>query len=270
MSGQPTAVPPPVPGRRVALVPAASQGLGLACAHALARSGATVAMCSRRPDRIRAAADQVAATTGATVLAAAVDLTSAEAISAWVAEVTATAGPPLILVANAGGPPPATAAGSTDDDFAGAFDLVFYSAIRLIRAVLPGMRAAGWGRIVSLSSYSARQPVPSLGPSAAARGALLGVLKLLAAETGPDGITVNTVLTGPTATDRITELAAAQAAQSGEDVAARLATLGAAAVLRRLGEPDEIAALTAFLCSPDASFITGAAIPADGGAIASI
>jgi 3-oxoacyl-[acyl-carrier protein] reductase len=255
------------PDRPVALVPASSDGIGLACAHALAQAGATVAMCSRRHDRVTAAAAQVAAATGATTLASAVDLTSADAIDGWVAEVISEAGPPLILVANAGGPRPATAEASTDEDFAAAFSLVFYSAVRLIRAVLPGMRAARWGRIVSLSSFSARQPVSSLGPSAAARGALLGVLKLLAAEIGPDGITVNTVLTGPTATDRVVELANAQAAHTGQDAADQLAALAQAAVLGRLGQPDEIASAAAFLCSPAASFITGAAIPVDGGSI---
>jgi 3-oxoacyl-[acyl-carrier protein] reductase len=259
-------------GRRacVAVVPAASQGLGLAIATELSRSGCRVAICSRNQESIERAAGMVSAETGGIVLPAAVDVTDGPSVDRWIGNVRETLGPPQILVTNSGGPALATILESTDADFRAAFDLVFFSALRLARAVLPGMRELGWGRIVSVSSYSARQPLAKLGPSVASRGALLGTLKLLADEVGGSGITVNSVLVGPVATDRVVELAKAEARAKGTAVELELKVLGGVGVVGRLGHAREVASMVLFLCSDEAGFVTGSAIPVDGGAIKSL
>ncbi len=256
--------------RRVAIVPAASQGIGFAVAAELCRAGCLVAICSRNKDRIASAADAISAQTGGTVMPAVVDITDAYDLERWFREVQGALGAPHILVMNSGGPPPATFMESTDAAYIAALELVFFSSIRLTRLVLPGMREAGWGRIVSISSFSARSPLAQLAPSVASRCALLGVLKLLAREVGTSGITVNSILTGPVATERIVELAEAQAGSNGTSIEQELKILGNAGVLGRLGSPEEIAAVVAFLCTDQAAFLTGAAIPVDGGAISTL
>jgi len=207
---------------------------------------------------------------GARVLARAVDLLDEPSIDYWVDDVRSALGPPQILVLNSGGPRACTILSATDEDFQSAFDLVFYSAMRLIRSVVDDMTAANWGRIVSISSFTARQPLRELAPSVAARDALLGILKLLAAELGPRNITVNSVLVGPVATDRLLELAAAQGKAQGAPVEVVLETLGQSGVMRRVGQPAEVASTVGYLCSRSASFITGVALPVDGGAIRTV
>jgi 3-oxoacyl-[acyl-carrier protein] reductase len=256
------------PAERVAIVPAASQGIGLAVATELSRAGCAVGFCSRNEDRIAQAADAISAQTGGTVMATAVDITDAYDQQRWMRKVQDVLGTPQIIILNSGGPPPATFMESTESEYLAALELVFFSAIRLIRLVLPGMREAGWGRIVSISSFSARSPLAELAPSVASRGALLGVLKLLSREVGTSGITVNSILTGPVATERIVELA--QAEGNGTSIERELKALGNAGVLGRLGAPEEIAAVVAFLCTDQAAYMTGAAIPVDGGAIATL
>jgi 3-oxoacyl-[acyl-carrier protein] reductase len=253
----------------VALVPAASQGLGLAVAKELVRRGCAVAICARDTGRLRAAEESLRQT-GAMVLTRAVDLLDGPGIAEWVDEVRSALGPPQILVLNSGGPRVRTILSTTDEDFQSAFDLVFFSAMRLIRSVVDDMTAANWGRIVSISSFTARQPLGELAPSVAARDALLGTLKLLAAELGPRNITVNSVLVGPVATDRLLELAARQSKAQGSPMEVVLETLGQSGVMRRVGQPAEVASAVGYLCSRSASFITGAALPVDGGAIRTI
>jgi 3-oxoacyl-[acyl-carrier protein] reductase len=253
---------------RVALVPASTRGIGRAIATELAMRGASVAICARSRLQAAEAAGEIEKVSGARVQSQAVDLCDAEQIRDWVYNSTKTLGSPDILVLNSGGPPLSAASSAGDDDFRTALDLVFLSAVRLLRYVTPAMVDAGWGRVVSVSSFSARQPVAMLAPSVAARGALLGHLKMLANELGSTGITVNSLLVGPVATDRVVDLARAQGGAAGAGDA--LASLAAMTVVGRLGRPEEIAALVSFLCSEAASYITGTAIPADGGAIRAV
>ena len=223
-------------------------------------------MCARNGDQAAEAAREIREATGARVISEAVDLSDPGQIESWAGSTTAALGTPDILILNSGGPSPSSASGASDSDFTAAFELVFLSAVRLLRHVVPGMIDAGWGRVISVSSFSARQPIDMLGPSVAARGALLGHLKVVANELGPAGLTVNSLLVGPVATDRVLELAQAQGRNSdGADSA--LASLAQMTAMNRLGTPDEVAALATFLCSDGAGFMTGAAIPVDGGAI---
>ncbi len=215
-------------------------------------------------------AEQAIRESGGTVLAAPVDLLDPPGIDRWVDGVRSALGPPQILVLNSGGPRLRTILSATDEDFQSGFELVFFSAMRLIRSVVDDMSAASWGRIVSISSFSARQPLGELAPSVAARDALLGALKLLAAELGPRNITVNSVLVGPVATDRLLELAVAQGKAQGVAPGVVLDALGQSGALGRVGQPAEVASAVAYLCSHSASYITGAALPVDGGAIRTV
>lgn len=251
---------------RVAAVAAASRGLGRACARALAGEGASVAVCSRDAARIREAADAIARETGAPTLPVVADVGVAEDCRRFVAETVAAFGRLDVLVTNTGGPRPGAFEAVADADWDEAVRVTLTNVIQLVRAGVPHMRANGWGRIVNIASLSAKQPVDGLVLSNALRPAIVGLAKTLANELGKDGILVNTVCPGYTRTDRLTEVAAARARASGTSTEQVLADLGRGAPLGRVGEPEELAAVVAFLCSERASFVTGATIPIDGGA----
>jgi 3-oxoacyl-[acyl-carrier protein] reductase len=242
---------------RVALVAAASSGLGLAVARELAAEGAHVAIGARDPDRLETARQQVDEAGPGQVRATPVDVRDANAVREWVASTVEELGGLGIVVANAGGPPPGMA---TAFDLAGyreALELNLLSSIGLAQATLPYLLDAGWGRILFVTSVSVRQPIPSLALSNTARLGVVGYAKSLVidlAERGVTDITVNVLAPGTTRTPRMEETGA-------------LAELSGGIPLGRAAEPEEFAAAVAFLASARASFITGVTLPIDGGAI---
>jgi 3-oxoacyl-[acyl-carrier protein] reductase len=250
---------------RVALVAASSRGLGKACALELAREGARVVICARDGARLGAAASEIRAATGAEVLPIEADLTDPMQIQNLVGETLRRLGRIEVLVTNNGGPP----AGFFDDFEDGAWlqahELTLMSAVRLIKAVLPAMRAQGWGRIVNITSVSVKQPIDNLLLSNVYRPGVVGLAKTLSAQLAADSITVNNVAPGYTRTDRVLELAQARAADQGKDLEEVLAETTASYPMGRMGEPEELAALVAFLASERAAYITGVTVQVDGG-----
>jgi 3-oxoacyl-[acyl-carrier protein] reductase len=250
---------------KVALVTGASEGLGLATARALAGEGVELAIAARRADKLRKAAEEICSATGAEVLALPCDVTDRAAVTLLVEEVARRLGPVEILVANSGGPKPGSFGDSTWDDWREAFAKVVGPLHHLASAVLPAMKEACWGRIVAIQSVSIRQPVESLLLSNALRPAAAALAKGLAAEVAALGITVNVVGPGPSRTGRILELGRFR--RPGLDDEELAKTLGEGLPIRRLVEPDEVAAAVAWLCSNQAAGVTGTFLPVDGGAI---
>ncbi|MGH9722339.1 MAG: SDR family oxidoreductase [Bryobacteraceae bacterium] len=250
---------------KVAVVAAASQGLGKASAQALAAEGARVAILSRRQDEL----DKVAREIGAE-LPIACDLSKAGQIAAAVAKVKERLGPVSILVNNCGGPPAGTFETITEQQWEDSFEQVFLSALRMTRAVLPMMRAAKWGRIVNIVSMSVIQPIPGLIVSNAFRPALAGWAKTLAAEVAPDNILVMCAAPGRIATARTQVLDQALAERTGRPLEDIRAERTAAIPLKRYGTPEEFGATVAFLASERSSYLTGSVIRIDGGAVSSI
>lgn len=239
------------------LVTAGSQGIGLACARGFHAEGARVTVSGRNQVSLEGAE---ALMPGCRTVQG--DVTDAADIERMVA----AAGPVDILVNNAGGPPAGLIDDLSDEDWTTAFNLTLMSAVRTSRLVLPHMRANAWGRIVTISSYGVKQPVPGLTLSNSLRLAALGWAKSLARQVGPGNITVNTVCPGWTRTARVETLVEQRAAGAGGTDAA-LATIVSQIPMGRLGEPDEIANLVVFLGSQAASYITGTAIQVDGGIV---
>lgn len=247
------------------MVLASTAGLGLAVARALAREGAAVAISGRDPARLAAASAEVAAAGARDVLAEALDVTDTPALVAHLERARERFGAVDALVTNAGGPPPGSAAGVAPADLERARRLTLESAVFAVQTVLPWMRARGWGRVVALTSLSVRQPIANLALSNTYRAALTGWLKTLAGEVGADGVRVNSVCTGLFETERLDELFEKRAAASGRGVDEERAAAIADVPVRRLGRPEEMGDLVAFLCSPRADYLHGAALPFDGG-----
>lgn len=250
---------------KVALVTASSKGLGRACAEALAREGAKVAICARDEKVLRAAADEIAAATGSQILAIPADLANRRDIRQVVKEVIGHFNTVHILVTNAGGPPAGYFQDFDDNQWQAAFNLTLMSAVRLIRAVIPYMQNQQWGRIIGITSVAVKEPIDNLILSNAIRPAVHGMVKTLSNQVARYGVTINTVMPGTIHTDRIDQLARHISSQSGKSVAEELAELGQQAPAGRIGRPEELAALVAFLASEQAGYITGASIPVDGG-----
>ena len=250
---------------KVALVTAASKGLGRAAALALASEGASLAICARGQAALRAAADGIRAATGAEVIAIDADVTRPDDITRTVCQAVDRFGGLDILVTNAGGPRSAPFEALTDQDWRHAVDLLLLSVVRLSAAVVPHMRRRGGGRIIHITSMSVKQPIDGLMLSNSIRAAVVGFAKTLSNELAADRILVNCVAPGYTRTDRVVELNAAVAAREGIPAAEVERRLLAKVPLGRLGEPRELADLIVFLASERSSYITGTTIPVDGG-----
>ena len=250
---------------RVALVAAASKGLGKAAAMELAREGARVVIAARGEEELGAAADEIRAATGAEVLPVPADVTKVTDIEALVGRAQAEFDDVDILVNNAGGPRPGTFTDMTDEDWLSAVNLNLMSTVRLTRLVLPGMRRKGWGRIINMTSISVKQPMANIILSNAARSAVVAMAKTLSQQVAPDGITVNNVCPGTILTDRVRSLAANTAQTQGISEEEALQGMQADIPMGRIGRPEELAALIAFLASERASYITGATIQVYGG-----
>ena len=253
-------------GGKVAVVAAASQGLGRACAQALANEGARVAILSRRQEEL----DKVAQEIGGGVLPVACNLASAADIEAAIEKVKEKLGPVSILVNNCGGPPAGTFDSITEKQWAESFEQVFLSALRLTRAVLPMMRAARWGRVINIVSSSVEQPIPGLIVSNAFRPALAGWAKTLSAEVAADNILVACVAPGRILTSRTEVLDRAAAEKTGRPIEEIRKERVVAVPLKRYGTPEEFGAAVAFLASERASYMTGSVVRVDGGAVSAI
>jgi 3-oxoacyl-[acyl-carrier protein] reductase len=251
---------------RVALVAASSQGIGLATAEGLAAEGCRVAMCARNGGKLEAAAAELREKFGAEVFAQAFDVTDAGAVHAFVEAVVQKFGGVDICVTNAGGPPAKGFLAASIEEWRKAVDANFLSTVYFAREVIPHMQKKHWGRIITLTSITTKQPVPDLVLSNAVRAAVVGLVKSLANEFGKDGITVNNVGPGYTATDRLKELARARSVASGKIEADIFAAWASDAALKRVAEPREVADAIVWLASERASYITGQTILVDGGA----
>jgi 3-oxoacyl-[acyl-carrier protein] reductase len=240
-----------IKGKR-ALVTGASKGLGRAIAAGLAAEGVKVAICARDKDSVAATAKALK------VLGFACDLSKDGAVETLVNDATKKLGGIDILVANTGGPPPSVFDNTTDEMWRLAFEGLFMSTVKLIRLALPGMQERKWGRIMLVTSVSAREPLDGLMISNAMRPGLHGLLNALSREVGDDGITVNALMPGYTATDRMKQFPTDQK------------EIDRLIPARRMGRPEDFGALATFLASQQAGYISGQAIAVDGGLLRSM
>jgi 3-oxoacyl-[acyl-carrier protein] reductase len=250
---------------KVAIVAASSQGIGRATAEAFAAEGCKVAMCARNEPTLAAAAVKITKQYNVKVFHRALDVTDAEAVHGFVEAVVAQFGGADICVTNAGGPPAKGFLAASVDDWRRAVDANFMSTIYFAREVIPHMQRKRWGRIITITSITTKQPVADLVLSNAVRAAVVGLVKSLANEFGKDGILVNNVGPGFTATDRLKELAKSRSAASGRAEKDIFEGWAADAPLRRLGEPKEVADTIVWLASERASYVTGQTVLVDGG-----
>jgi 3-oxoacyl-[acyl-carrier protein] reductase len=250
--------------RKVAVVAASSRGLGRAIAEELAAEGASVVICARGEQALRATAAEIRSAHGADVLDIVADVSNSSDAKQLVDAVIERYGRIDILVNNSGGPPSGRFESLTPEMWDEAAQLLLKSAVNLTRLVLGGMKERRWGRILNVTSIAAKQPVDGLMLSNSLRAAVIGFARTLATEVAPFGVTVNNLLPGYTRTDRVEQLARASGTS---DAVARWES---EIPMGRLGEPRELAALAAFLASERASYITGSSIAVDGGWIRSL
>jgi len=251
---------------RVAIVCAASQGLGKAAATAFARKGAHVVICSRDKRRLAAAAREITAQNrSAKVISVVADLTKPRQIKSLVATTIRHFGRVDILVTNAGGPPVAQFPELDDATWGKGVNLTLMSTVRCIRAVLPHMQKQRWGRIIAITSIAAKQPLDDIIISSTLRPAILGLAKVLANQYGKDGILVNCVTPGFIMTGRQKEITAARAAAAGRTPEEYVKEFSKAVPVGRYGDPEELANVITFLGSERASYVNGATIAVDGG-----
>jgi 3-oxoacyl-[acyl-carrier protein] reductase len=253
-------------GARV-LVTAASQGLGAATARRFSLEGAHVVIMSRDLNRLQSTAASINQESGNPVFTVAGDVTDLDSIERLVRTGAEMLGGLDVLVTNAGGPPGGKFDDFDLDDWHKAVDLSFMSVVALIQASLPYLRQSSRAAVLAIQSMSVKQPIPDLTLSNAVRPAAIGLTKTLSQELGPEGIRVNSILPGTTDTQRVENMMSARSEKQNipiEDLRARAA---AEIPLRRIGTPEEFANVAVFLCSPAAGYVTGVAMPVDGGAI---
>jgi 3-oxoacyl-[acyl-carrier protein] reductase len=251
---------------KAAIVGGASQGIGFAIARLLAHEGCDVAMVARRKERLDEAVARVAGESGRRVLAVAADIRRAADCERIVAEAVAGLGGVDILVNNDGAPPLGELAEFDDAAWAKAVEQNLMSVVRLTRAAIPRMKASGGGRIVNITALSVLQPRPRFGLSIATWAGVVGYAKTLSLEVAADGITVNTLCPGRIQTGRLATVFNAGAAPDPK----LLEEMAQEIPMRRIGTPEEIAGLVAFLASSHAGYITGTTIPVDGGRFAGL
>lgn len=250
-----------------ALITAASRGLGAATARRFSLEGAAVALCSRDQDHIDAAAQEIQQASGNRVFPFAADVSDPAAAASLVQQAAEALGGLDILVTNAGGPPAGHFESISMDMWEQATRLTLLSTVSLIQAALPYLRQSSTPAVLTITSYSAKQPIANLLLSNSLRAAVIGLTKTLANELGPDGIRFNSILPGWTRTERVDEIMAARASANGTSIEAEISAQTASLPLRRMAHPMEFANVAVFLCSPAASYVHGAMIPVDGGAI---
>jgi len=251
-------------GRSV-IVAGSSEGMGRSTAEAFAAEGARVAICARTEAKLERAAAEIRAKTGADVFAMALDVSQAEAVQKFVAAVAERFGGVDVCVANAAGPPARNFFTATNDDWRLAFEMNFMSAVHFARETIPWMQKKKWGRFITLTSVSVKQPIPDLILSNAVRAGVVGLVKSLANEFGKDGITVNNVGPGYTATERLKSLAATRALAAGVKPEDFYEKWAADTPLKRIARPEEVADAIVWLASERASYITGQTLLVDGG-----
>jgi 3-oxoacyl-[acyl-carrier protein] reductase len=250
---------------RVAVVTGASQGIGRAAAEAFAAEGCRLAICSRNQSSVDAAAAQIHKAAGVEVFAQAADVREAAAVQSFIEAAAAKFGTVDICVANAGGPPGKGFLATTPEDWQKAIEQNFLSVVHLARYAIPHMQQKHWGRFITLTSVSTKQPVADLVLSNAVRTGVVGLMKSLANEFGKDGILVNNVAPGYTATNRLKELAKTKSVAQGKSEGEIFDAWAVDAPLKRVAEPREVAETIVWLASERASFITGQTILVDGG-----
>ncbi|HEX2981133.1 MAG TPA: SDR family oxidoreductase [Anaerolineaceae bacterium] len=255
--------------RKVALVTGASRGLGFATARLLAQEGARVAINARNPAALEKAAAEIESSTTAEVLALPGDLAEAPIAAQVVDRAVERFGGIDILVVNTGGPPSGAFETFDDHSWQQAIDLILMSAVRLIRAALPALRRSLAPSVLTVTSFSVKQPVPNLVLSNSLRMAVIGLTKSLALELGKEGIRFNSILPAWTETARIEELMTARAQANATDTDKEIHKLALESALGRIAQPEEFAKAAAFLVSPAAAYITGVMLPVDGGVIKS-
>lgn len=252
-----------------ALVCGASAGIGRAAATALAAAGAELTVLARSADKLEALLPLLREAGAPAARSLVADLDQRDHLALQIQGLLDAHGPVHVLVNNTGGPAPAPLLESDEPAFTAAFGRHVLASHLLVRALLPGMRQAGYGRIVNVISLSVREPIPMLGVSNTIRGAMAAWAKTLAMEL-PPGVTINNLLPGYTETERLSTLGQAVAERDGTTLEAVQAGWCAKIPEGRLGDPDELGAVVAFLASPAAAYLRGASIPVDGGRLRSI
>ena len=250
-----------------ALVCAGSKGLGLAIAKRLYAEGANLAICARDMGALDLAAADIASFAGRTTRPEifAIDLSVPEGLPQFLADVQTKFGGVDILVNNVGGPPPSSAEMTSYEAWTAGFNQIFLSAVLLTQRVIPHMKQKMWGRVITVTSLSVLEPIDHLVVSTTMRTAVTAYMKTLSKEVAPFGVTANTVLPGVIHTERIVNLRMAKATRDGTTLDEEIAKTAKSIPTGRLGRPEELADLVAFLASANASYITGANIPVDGG-----
>lgn len=252
---------------KVALVAASSSGLGKAVALGLAREGCKLVLCSRDEERIHRAAEAIWEETKAEILTMTLDVSVESEVKKFVAAANERFGQVDICVTNAGGPPSKTFDETTTDDWKSAVRTNLMSTLYFAQAVLPEMRKRRWGRLITITSTSVKQPIDGLILSNSVRSAVSGLVKSLSNECGPDNVLVHNICPGYTATDRLMSLATRLAERDQVTTEAIVDRWAQSSALRRIGTPEEFANVVVFLASERASYLTGSSISVDGGAV---